>query len=60
MNPDYFIDYFLIFVCNVIGSDGVPPDGVVFPTTTTTDYVQLPPYTKEIYRQRGRDNRGKS
>ncbi len=30
---DYF---FLIFVCNVIGGDGVPPDGVVFPTTTTT------------------------
>ena len=28
---DYF---FLIFVCNVIGGDGVPPDGVVFPTTT--------------------------
>ena len=32
---DYF---FLIFVCNVIGGDGVPPDGVVFPTTTA---VQL-------------------
>jgi hypothetical protein len=33
MNPVYF-DYFLIFVCNVIGGDGIPPDGVVFPTTT--------------------------